>query len=40
MKEKKISGLSKENRNFIIGIIGFITALIFIVWLGSTAFYW
>jgi len=37
MIENKIS---KENRNFIIGVIGFITALVFMIWLGSTAFYW
>jgi len=31
---------NKENRNFIIGATGFITAIIFMIWLGSLAFYW
>jgi hypothetical protein len=31
---------NKENRNFIIGVTGFIAALIVMIWLGSLAFYW
>ncbi|MHA2038315.1 MAG: hypothetical protein ACW98X_17895 [Promethearchaeota archaeon] len=38
LKEDKYC-ITKENTNFLIGISVFITALIFLVWLGSTAFY-
>jgi len=38
-KEEK-KALKKEKRQTIIGILSFVTALIFIVWIGSAGFYW
>lgn len=38
-KEEKIA-LKKEKRQTIIGILGFVSALILIVWFGSAGFYW
>ncbi|GAG66059.1 unnamed protein product [marine sediment metagenome] len=32
--------LTKEDKKFMIGVSGFMTALIFIVWIGSLAYYW
>jgi hypothetical protein len=32
--------MTKENRNFILGFIGFMTALVFMIWFGSLGYYW
>ena len=36
---KRKQKLTKENRKFIFGVTGYMTALIFIVWVGSLAYY-
>jgi len=38
--KEKIKESYKENRSFIFGVIGFISALAFLIWIGSLGFYW
>jgi hypothetical protein len=36
----RMEKLTKEDRKFIFEISGFMMALVFIVWIGSLAYYW
>ncbi len=40
MTEEEKKALKKERSQTILGILSFVSALIFIVWIGSTGFYW
>jgi len=40
MTEEEKKALKKEKRQTIIGVLGFVSALILIIWFGSAGFYW